>query len=334
MARRRLTPPNPALIPEQQDPVPAGIETKSMFPLGGGRAASRPPIAQVAGEASALSALEDMTAEIARVRAEGRLIQRVMLDEIAADHLVRDRLATGGEEMEGLTASIRARGQQVPLEVLDRGASALPRYGLISGWRRLTALREIGSETALVIVRQPATAAEAYVAMVEENEIRADISFYERARIVSKALEQGVYEDPKAALQDLFGNVSRAKRSKIKSFMTIVAMLDGALRFPAAISEKAGLDLVRRLEADPDLASRLTARLAEARPQTAEAELALLGERPRAPAPPPMPAADVNFDAQARRIEISGPAVDEALLRDLRRWLAARQRGEGQGQGA
>ncbi|RWR08136.1 ParB/RepB/Spo0J family partition protein [Paenirhodobacter populi] len=332
MARRRLTPPTPGLLPDAEDTIPAGIETKSMFPMGVARTTTRAPIAQVAGEASALAALEGLSAEMARARAEGRLVQRIALDDIAAGHLVRDRLDLDDEAMEALTDSIRARGQQVPIEVLDRGEDAAPRYGLISGWRRIAALGAAGIDSALAIVRQPATAAEAYVAMVEENEIRADISFYERARIVVKALEQGVYDDPKSALQGLFGNVSRAKRSKIKSFMTIVAALDGVLRFPAAISEKAGLDLVRRLEADPDLPARLAQRLDSTAPATAEAELAVLADRgtkPAAPdAAPPAPPAGIeaDYDPQTRTIRLAGAGVDAALLADLRRWIAARRR--------
>ncbi len=334
MARRRLTPPNPDLLPEPQDTIPAGIETKSMFPMGVARTVSRPPIAQVAGEASALSALEEMIAEVAQARAEGRIVQRIGLEDIAADHLVRDRMTADDAEMAVLVASIRARGQQAPIEVLDRGEAALPRYGLISGWRRLAALRETGADKALAIVRNPATAAEAYVAMVEENEIRADISFYERARIVSKAMEQGVYDDPKSALQGLYGNVSRAKRSKIKSFMSIVEALDGILRFPAMISEKAGLDLVRRLETDPTLAGRLVDGLAQAALQTAEAELAFLAERPTKstssdmvnPDRSPL-RAEAQYDPDSQTILISGAGVDATLVGALRRWLAARMGG-------
>lgn len=328
MARRRLTPPD--MVAE--DAIPAGAETKSIFPMGVARTVSRPPIAQVAGEASALSALEEMASEITRARAEGRIVQRLALDDIDADHLVRDRMAVDDEETAVLVASIRARGQQTPVEVLDRGEGVRPRYGLISGWRRIAALRETGAENALAIVRAPATAAEAYVAMVEENEIRADISFYERARIVAKALEAGVFSEPKEALQSLFGNVSRAKRSKIKSFMTIVAALDGALHFPAAISERAGLDLVKRLEADPGLSARLIARLSAAAPQTAEAELAILmaAERPapsadRPEAEPRESAAfEIEFDPAAHTVRVSGLTVDARFVRDLERWLARR----------
>ena len=60
-----------------------------------------------------------------------------------------------------------------------RSSGALP-YGLISGWRRLTALQALHAETGearfatvQALVRRPETAADAYVTMVEENEIRA-----------------------------------------------------------------------------------------------------------------------------------------------------------------
>ena len=350
--RKRLTPARQDFLEAEPsaaefDPVSAesipAPETKSMFPLGVARMAPhRPPIAQVAGEASVRAALDELTQTIARARAEGRMLEALPLDQIDADHLVRDRMVQHDDEMQALLASLRARGQQVPVEVIDRGESALPRYGLISGWRRLMGLRMIASEPEqslsetriLAIVRQPRSSAEAYVAMVEENEIRADISFYERARIVLKALEAGVFSEPKQALQSLFGNVSRAKRSKIKSFMTIVATLDGALRFPAAISERAGLDLVKRLEADAGLAERLQARLALAQPQTSEAELAILmaPERP-ALSPPgqsieaderPQGEFEIAFDPEAQTLRISGAGVDARLVRDLERWLARR----------
>jgi hypothetical protein len=40
---------------------------------------------------------------------------------------------------------------------------------------------------------------EAYLAMVEENEIRVGLSFYERARIVARAAEAGVFERHRGA---------------------------------------------------------------------------------------------------------------------------------------
>ena len=143
-----------------------------------------------------------------------------------------------------------------------------------------------------------------------------------------------MFSEPKQALQSLFGNVSRAKRSKIKSFMTIVAALDGDLRFPAAISERAGLDLVKRLDADAGLAGRLRARLAQLQPQAAEAELAILMAPERPALSPPSHETEIeerhrddfeiDFDPEAQTVRVTGPGVDARLVRDLERWLSRR----------
>jgi ParB family chromosome partitioning protein len=71
----------------------------------------------------------------------------------------------------------------------------------------------------LAVLRRPDTAAEAYVAMVEENEIRVGLSYYERARVAARAAEAGVFEDASAAIDVLFSTASKAKRSKIRSFV-------------------------------------------------------------------------------------------------------------------
>lgn len=225
----------------------------------------RPPIADMAGASAATAAMEEMAATLRAAREGGRLVLSLPLDQIEAGYLVRDRTASDPEEMAALVESLRARGQQTPIEVAQIGPE---RYGLISGWRRLSALRQLeaeGTETVsvLALLRKPDQASDAYVAMVEENEIRVGLSFYERARIAAKAVEAGVYPDDRAALRALFAAASRAKRSKIGSFLTVVRALDGALRFPESIGERLGLQLAQALEADPELAPRLRSVLAE-----------------------------------------------------------------------
>ncbi|WP_209426832.1 ParB N-terminal domain-containing protein [Pararhodobacter sp. SW119] len=301
----------------------------------------RPPIAEVAGEAAATSALADMAQRFERARTEGRMIQSLPLDAIETDWLVRDRLRIEDEGQAALIASIRARGQQVPVEVVDLGDG---RYGLISGWRRIAALRSLHEETdearfdaALAILRRPADAPEAYLAMVEENEIRAGLSYYERARIVARAVEAGVFPGDTAALQALFAAASRPRRSKIGSFLRIVRELDAALRFPAAIPERLGLRLSAALAEDPDLGARITGELGQNPPESAEAELARLS-RLAAPAPrtPPgqtrkpagsatEPSAQtpiVTYEPERGRITLTGSGIDAALARRLRTWLS------------
>ena len=238
------------------------------------------PIAQVAGDSAAQAALDSLTRELEAARASGRLILSLPLYEIDADHLTRDRMEVALEDMEDLVSSLRARGQQVPIEV-----TALPGggYGLISGWRRLSALRYLNAEskgaefgTVLALVRQPADLAETYRAMVEENEIRAGISYFERARLAALVAQAGIYPDAKAAIAGLFASASRAKRSKIGSFLLVYDALGAQLRFGAAISERLGLALARAIEAEPGFARRLCDRLRKADLTEASAELALL----------------------------------------------------------
>lgn len=327
------------LIPTQH---PA--DTKAAGPTGmdapaAPRAGLSAPVAQVVGDISATAALQEMTDHIADARARGLMLVALPLGQIEVDHLSRDRIMpddiTADADMTALIDSLRARGQQTPVEVVRLEGGAADRYGLISGMRRVTALRHLhaqigdarfASVMARVVPRQdmPGT----YVAMVEENEIRADISFWERARIVLHAVEAGAYPDKKEALRGLFGNVSRSKRSKIGSFMDVVAALDGVLRFPKALSEKRGLALARVL-AEGEGAENLRAALADAAPDTAEAEQAALDRAlsPARPAPKPsVPhmAAAVQVTRDGDRLILSGQGVDEALQKALEAWLAAR----------
>jgi ParB family chromosome partitioning protein len=112
------------------------------------------------------------------------------------------------------------------------------------------ALREIGETEVLALMRRPETSADAYLAMVEENEIRAGMSFYERARLAAEAAKLGIYPDPAAAIAALFTSASPAKRSKIGSFVRVHEALGDALRYPTAIPERLGLALAAALDRD------------------------------------------------------------------------------------
>lgn len=342
--RKRLTPAQPDYLMEPATPPEAPPEPAGAAPFS---QPQRAPIAHVAGDAATHAALSAVTAELHQARAEGRLIQALDLGSIEAGYLVRDRIMAEEADLAPLIDSLRLRGQQTPIEVVALEGG---RYGLISGWRRLSALQRLRAETGearfgtvLAILRRPADAAAAYLAMVEENEIRVGLSYYERARIVVKSVESGVFPTARAGLQGLFGAASRARRSKIGSFMAIVAALDGALRFPTALGERAGLVLARALEADGALGPKLVERLAQAAPQTPEAELALLsggGQKASAPradglqakAPArafvveePLPGVFLQEGGAGgrRQLILSGPGVDAAFRARLEAWLRA-----------
>lgn len=317
------------------------------------------PVARVAADASGSAALQEMSDFLTRARAEGRLTIELPVDRVHVDYLDRDRLLpddpAADEDMRALMESLRARGQQVPIDVMRRHAEPLDTYGLVSGLRRMTALRLLHAETgedrfARVLARviAPATLPDAYLAMIEENEIRAGISFYERARIALRSVEAGAFPDLRVALRGLFGNVSRAKRSKIGSFAVVVEALDGHLAAPAALPEKRGLALAQALargEATPDtLRAALAGRSGAASEQAAlEAVLrdvsrakhreAASGEPSTASVPEDLFASPdpgdpstppVRIAAAPGRLTLTGPGVDAAFEADLRAWLAAR----------
>lgn len=289
----------------------------------------RAPIAQVAGAAAMQSALEDVTEEMRQARASGRLVQALPLDQVVEDHMVRDRLVQDPEDMASLIDSLRARGQQTPIEVVDLGAD---RFGLISGWRRLQALRALWEETqdaqfstVQALIKPIVSASDSYVAMVEENEIRSDLSFYERARLAAEAVQIGIYGDAKTAIQTLFANATPAKRSKISAFVRLHEALGSDLRFPAAIPEKVGLALVGALEKDLGKAGAIRKALRRANPETQQGERAVL-DRALKPAPKAQPpvgdGVDISF--AKGRLTLTGAGVTPALAEDLRAWLKAR----------
>lgn len=332
--RKRLTLPS-GIFPDETAPLSAGTEPKPALsaPFGAGAA----PIARVAADAATSAAFEAVSDELRRARVEGRLVQSLPLASVMEDYLVRDRIAAEDEELAALMESLEARGQQTPIEVVDLGQG---RYGLISGWRRLTALRRLQArageprfDTVLALLRRPAESSDAYVAMVEENEVRVGLSYYERARIVAKAVEQGVFGTRKQALQTLFASASRAKRSKIGSFLTIVAALDPVLRHPARLGERTGLALAQALEADPALGPRLAQDLAAVPAVTAEAEQARLASALRPPLPSPAPSATepsatdeaapgISVRLERTRLTLTGPGVDARLHARLLAWLS------------
>ena len=307
---------------------------------------TRAPIAAAAGDAAAGAALAEVAGALEAARAEGRLAQPLPLDAVVDDHLERDRYAATAdeistepdEEMTSLMESISARGQQVPIEVVALGDG---RFGLISGWRRLTALRTLHAKSGeerfasiLAVLRQPETAAAAYVSMVEENEIRQGLSHYERARIAVMAVSRGAFPDIRDALRGLYATASRPKRSKIGTFVSIVTALDSSLRFPTALPERLGLRLSKALDEDPGLATRLSTALDRARPETAEAEQAVIRKvlsdgAGEGAAPPAQERAreEIRLSAKPGRLTLTGPGVTEDLRAELAAWLERRQSG-------
>jgi len=301
------------------DSVSPELETKSAFlPM------KMMPIAEVAGETAARAALEEVAGEMTRAEEEGRVVRRLALGLLDVHHLSRDRMQVEGEDFEVLKASISDRGQQTPIEVVRLSAG---RFGLISGFRRVLALKALGEDSVLALVRRAETAQAAYVAMIEENEVRADISFYERANIAVQAANAGVYPTPARAVKGLFAHAAPAKRSKILKFVTIRETLGKRLQHPAAIPEKLGLALAAAIEADRGVATRIGDALRKTPAADAAAERRVLERALKNPEKAGAGREDIApgiaLEAKAGRAVLSGPGVDAELVERLRGWLAS-----------
>lgn len=357
MSRKRLGRIDPEAASRARDAAEKLAEQTAARPQAG------PPIARMAAGVG-----QEIDAEIRRLRAEvetltgkgaahdtaeaeGRVIVAVDLDQIDLGHLTRDRRALNrdGEDWATLKASLTARGQQTPIELTDLGAEASPRYGLISGLRRVSALRELLDETGedrfalvLALIRPTRAAVDNLIAMIEENEVRSGISFFERGRIAAIAAGEGIFDDADIAVDTLFASSNRNRRYKIRCFVTIYQTLGERLRYPEAIGERLGLQLAKRIRED-GAGAELVLMLDGQGDLTEAEELAILSSVARGDVPfaavsdaPPLKAAWDGPDGMrvvARKrpnesrvtVEIEGLAhVDEPGLLTLAEWLGGR----------
>ncbi|WP_068119169.1 ParB/RepB/Spo0J family partition protein [Tropicimonas marinistellae] len=158
----------------------------------------------------------------------------IALSDIDAEALPRDRAASDHEAFAELRLSILRDGLRQPVEIF---ACEGPRpYGLISGHRRLAVFRDLGRETIPAFLRRPADIPEALAAMVTENEIRAQISPWEKARLILTCLAAGLFDTPDAAIDGLFPALSRQKRSRLRGHLMVAEAFDGCFATPERLS--------------------------------------------------------------------------------------------------
>ncbi|WP_424830108.1 ParB/RepB/Spo0J family partition protein [Ruegeria sp.] len=208
--------------------------------------------------------------ELVRLRSEGLVIERIALSDVVTEKLTRDRKPGPDPDLDELKASIREIGLSNPIRVERRQDG---KFDLIQGMRRLSAYRALQEETGddgyatiPAGIAEVAALDDSYRRMVDENLIRKDISFAEMG-----ALARAYTEDPAndcaevdKAVSILFKSASYTKRSYIRAFASLLAMLDKVLMHPNDIPRNVGVDLKRKLDADPGLIRQVsTALMAE-----------------------------------------------------------------------
>ena len=167
-------------------------------------------------------------------------VHRLAPHDIDANALPRDRTALDPTALAELETSILLNGLRQPIEVfaLAPPPGTGPRYGLISGLRRLTVMRRIGAPTIAAFLRTPADATAAMADMIAENEIRADITPWERATIVLAAIDQGHFETVDTALPRLYPAYDKTRRSRLRGVIEVVQHFGPTLTGPLTLSQQ------------------------------------------------------------------------------------------------
>lgn len=174
-------------------------------------------------------------------------VELVPLDDIDDGAVPRERTGLDGAAFEELKTSILLSGLRMPVELCPIEGGG--RFGIVSGYRRVTAfraLREMGIgrfEAIPAFVRPARGLAETLAAMVEENAVRADLSPWEQGRIALVARDLGAYATIEAAVEGLYPAAEKSKRSRLRALARLVEGFDGVMAAPERLSWRQALRL-------------------------------------------------------------------------------------------
>ena len=185
-------------------------------------------------------------------------LHTIPLTAILTGALPRDRSQIEPEALAELQGSIATTGLRQPIEVWRLSTPDGPfEYGLISGLRRLTAhhnlaaLRNNGDFTTIAaFIRTPASIPHALALMIEENEARADLSPWEKGRILIECVSEGHFDTIDQALKALHPNASATQRHRIRALANVVDTMEGILMRPETFSLRQLLRLNSALRPD------------------------------------------------------------------------------------
>ena len=234
--------------------------------------------------------------EFVKAQGQGLVMRRIPLDAVRCTKLTRDRSDVDAGDLQELCDSIAAIGLSNPIRVeqSENGFELVQGLRRLSAFRRLNAQNPAGGYDAIpaVVMEAGETLDMLYRRMVDENLIRADVSFAEMARLAEAyaADPETSAPDPDAAVDLLFGSVGKQKRSYIRGFVRLLSMAGPVLKFPQALPRALGLALRKELEADPAGVQKLRAHLATRPDRSSEDEMQLLRAFCHFDAPPVFPA--------------------------------------------
>ncbi len=164
-------------------------------------------------------------------------VHHIPVAEIDANSLPRDRLVHDPDALAELRASIDADGLRQPIELFgiepdDQGRQ----YGLISGYRRLSVFRAMGRDTIPAFLRNIPDYPALLASMVAENEIRSQISPWEKAVFVLTCLRGDSFPNADTAIDTLFPALSRQKRSRLRGHVLVAEEFEHRFATPERLS--------------------------------------------------------------------------------------------------
>ena len=203
---------------------------------------------------------------------------------------IRDRIDVT-ENLDTLKRSLAEEGQQIPILVRPKGDGE--RFEIVTGRRRLQAMKEIGRDQIQAFVRRMSDE-EAFVAQGVENNARLETSFIERARTILSALETGFTQ----VQVEKFLGVDQTMISRMKSIYSGIGEELVLAIGPARGVGRRKWERLQKLIGESGKAPDALAREVPALPESTErfdAMLELMERRaPRPPAPARARAAKPN----------------------------------------
>jgi ParB family transcriptional regulator, chromosome partitioning protein len=207
-------------------------------------------------------------------------IESLPIDQIDPDILIRDRSHENPAALADLVRSITDIGLRQPIEVfgLTPHAHNPALYGLISGHRRLRAFRTLGRTHIPAILCNPAGIPAAMAAMVAENEVRAQITPWEKGRLIQSLIDDGQFTDPDETIAALYPSATKSQRTRIRNCHMVFATFHRYITTPErltaqqidrlAMALRLGAEdvLMHTLKADHQHASTLESQWSALRP--------------------------------------------------------------------
>lgn len=143
-----------------------------------------------------------------------QFIQQIPLDKIVTGKQVRERFDE--ESLKGLAQSLRESGQHEPIHVLPLTGEM---YSLLTGGRRLRAMRKNGAATVSAIVEQGEfSKSDILVRQIIENAQREDLTAWEKAKAIELLMKETGWNATQTAAKLGFAN---GTISKLLSLFTL-----------------------------------------------------------------------------------------------------------------